>query len=162
MHMDQALLEFQLYRRKIRFFSSGARSGIFRSRAQGEVTSREAARKIFSRASIERLDRNRNRGTQGNQYLEVRRLSESWNIFHAAPIIFCPVLCSSSSWVDQRAISANPAILKMSTNIHYTRVSVVNPFCEFRRRKFKKIIIIAKVISTDLSRSILSCTSSKK
>ena len=164
MHMDQALLEFQLYRRKIRSFSSGARSGMFRSRAQGEVTSREAARKIFSRASVERLDRNRNRGTLDNQYLEVRRVSESWNIFHAAPITFCSVLCSSSLWVDQRAISLNPGIVTTSTYILYARVSVVNQLCEFRKQNFQKliIIIIAKVISTDLSRSILSCTSSKK
>ena len=57
---------------------------MFRSRAQGEVTTREVARKILSRASVGRLDRNRNRGTQGDQYFEVRRLSESWNNFHAA------------------------------------------------------------------------------
>ena len=63
----------------------------------------------------------------------------------------------------QRAISANPGIVTTSTYILYARVSVVNQFCDFRKQKSKKlIIIIAKVISTDLSRSILSCTSSKK
>lgn len=121
---------------------------MFRSRAQGEVTSREAARKIFSRASVERLDRNRKRGTLDNQNLEVRRLTESWNIFHAAPIIFCSVLCSSSLWVDQRAISLNPGIVTTSTYILHARVSVVNQLCEFRKQNFKKlIIIIAKVLT---------------
>ena len=68
---------------------------MFRSLAQGEVTTREAARKILSRVSIERLDRNLNRGTQGDQYFEVRRLSESWNIFRAArPLSSFALLCA--------------------------------------------------------------------
>ena len=39
--------------------------------------------------------------------------------------MLCSALCSSCSRVVQRAISANPGIVKMSTYLLYARVSVV-------------------------------------